>query len=285
MKARRSSFICIAFIAVVLTGPVSCRNETVLAKRISPEALAPRLLHDEAEMRSYLEAFPREEYKIYQVPHLGKFYLDQPPDVIKDTLKRGELYTPRVHERIRKYVRTGTTVIDVGAHIGTMTLTMGKCAGTKGLVYAFEPQKKLFREMFYNLKLNNIQNATALRFGLGDRSEVVEMGPAVIGNEGGTGVGKGGDAVELRTLDSFGFKNVSLIKIDVEGYEDFVLEGAKRTIAESYPVLIVVILGEGDETAAAAGKQKRSEATKSRIIQMGYQLEAINSRDYLGLPL
>jgi FkbM family methyltransferase len=43
--------------------------------------------------------------------------------------------------------------------------------------------------------------------------------------------------VEVYTLDSFGFTDVGFIKIDVEGYEKFVLEGAQQTIANSRPTL------------------------------------------------
>jgi FkbM family methyltransferase len=47
--------------------------------------------------------------------------------------------------------------------------------------------------------------------------------------------------IPLATLDSFMFKNVSFIKIDVEGHESSVLEGAKLTILSSKPVLLVEI--------------------------------------------
>ena len=79
-------------------------------------------------------------------------------------------------------------------------------------------------------QLNQIKNAIPLRFALGFDSEIVEMSPSRQGNEGGTGVGKGGDKVELRSIDSFDFRNVSLIKIDVEGYEKFVIDGAWETM-------------------------------------------------------
>jgi hypothetical protein len=47
--------------------------------------------------------------------------------------------------------------------------------------------------------------------------------------------------VELRPLDSFGFTDCSVIKIDVEGHETSVIEGARKTIAASHPALIVEI--------------------------------------------
>ncbi|NBR78651.1 MAG: FkbM family methyltransferase, partial [Alphaproteobacteria bacterium] len=52
-----------------------------------------------------------------------------------------------------------------------------------------------------------------------------------------------GDQAELRTIDSFGFRNVSLLKIDVESLEDQVLDGARETILESKPVILAEIQG------------------------------------------
>ena len=56
-------------------------------------------------------------------------------------------------------------------------------------------------------------------------------------------MGSGGDRAELRPLDRFGFQNVSLLKIDAEGFEDEVLAGAERLIRESRPVILIEILG------------------------------------------
>ena len=56
-------------------------------------------------------------------------------------------------------------------------------------------------------------------------------------------MGEGGDQAELRTIDSFGFRNVSLLKIDVESLEDQVLDGARETILESKPVILAEIQG------------------------------------------
>ena len=48
-------------------------------------------------------------------------------------------------------------------------------------------------------------------------------------------------AVEMRTLDSFGFSGIDVIKIDVEGFEEFVLKGASETLRTNRPALIVEI--------------------------------------------
>jgi hypothetical protein len=48
--------------------------------------------------------------------------------------------------------------------------------------------------------------------------------------------------VQVETLDSFGFQDVGFIKVDVEGYEKFVLEGAQTLIAQSRPTIQLEIV-------------------------------------------
>ena len=86
-------------------------------------------------------------------------------------------------------------------------------------------------------------------------------------------VGKGGDEVELRTIDSFGFSNVSLIKIDIEGYQAHALKGAKKTISASHPAIIVEI----------REKDASSDETKRILTELGYSIRQIQGPDYLAL--
>lgn len=248
---------------------------------IETSRLAPQLLRDQAAMREYLAAFPLAEYKIYEVDGQGRFYLDGIDDVIKRPLRKGVMWEPYLENLIPQHVKPGTTVIDVGAHIGTHTLTMARAAGRKGRVYAFEPQRKIYRELVRNLELNDARNTVPLRFALGDRHGVIEMSKSAAGNEGGTAVGSGGDKAELRTLDSFGFRNISFIKIDVEGFEDFVLAGAAQTIEQQHPVLLVEIQGGEDYDKAPAKVRQRIEQTIARLKAFGYAVKRVSRHDYL----
>ena len=53
---------------------------------------------------------------------------------------------------------------------------------------------------------------------------------------------KGTETIQVKTLDSYNFKNVDIIKMDVEGYELFALEGARETIERCLPVVQLEIL-------------------------------------------
>ena len=135
-----------------------------------------------------------------------------------------------------------------------------------------------------------------MRYALGAENAIVEMDAPKRGfYEGGVAVGAGGDPVEMRTLDNFGFKDVSLLKIDVEGFEDAVLAGATDTIRSNQPVILIEILGGVDSEAATPEQHARIDATVATIEAFGYRVEALpnvplwrrewNKRhDYIAVP-
>lgn len=252
---------------------------------MAPEALAPTLLQDLDEIASYVEAFPVADYAVHEVAGVGSFYLDDGHDLIKDMLRQGFPWEPEVAALLVKTIRPGSTVLDIGAHIGTHSVTMGRLVGDGGRVYAFEPQRKIYRELVQNMRLNGADNIIPLRYALGSEAGVIEMNPAVAGNEGHTSVGEGGDPVELRTIDSFGFRNVSLVKIDVEGFEDPVLAGCVETIAANRPMLILEIQGDDNFDDAMPAMRAKIVGTIQTIEAMGYRVVRISEFDYMGVPL
>jgi FkbM family methyltransferase len=252
---------------------------------VSASALTARLLRDEDTLKKYLEAFPKADYEVRTWQGVGSFYIDSVDDAIKKHLHSGAGWEAHIKALIQQHAKPATAVLDVGAHIGTHTLSMAKAVGDQGKVFAFEPQKKIYRELVKNLELNGVKNVAALRYALGEgEPSIVEMGVAAKGNEGGTGVGSGGDKVELRTIDSFGFHHVSLMKIDVEGFENHVLRGSKETIARERPILIVEILGGVDYGTATPEQKQRIDETKALIAGMGYRVERVGPHDYMGTP-
>ena len=221
---------------------VTIMSLTALAgcDRAAEPALAPQLLFDADEMAAYLDEFPKGDYQIAEVADLGRFYVDDNPAQLKKALLSGKPWEPHVIRELVDHLAPGDTVLDIGAHIGSLTIPMARLIGPEGTVYAFEPQKKIYRELVHNLKLNELTNAVPLRFALSSKAGIIEMNPA-IAHDGRVSVGEGGDKVEARTIDSFGFSDVSLMKIDVEGHEAEVLRGAEKTIGALHPVIIIEI--------------------------------------------
>lgn len=233
----------------------------------------------------YIQRFPVQNYALYKVGDFAAFYLEKNIDAIKDELRDGNRWEPYLVPYMTKYVKKNTNVIDVGAHIGTHTVLFAKLLKGTGTVWAFEPQKKLFVELNANLFANHIEHVKTFRYAVGERTGKIEMDPPVYGNEGGTHVGKGGDKADLVTLDGLHIKNVSFIKIDVEHYEDNVLDGAVQTIKKYRPVILCEIMGGYQFETAPAHVQTRILKTITKLKGLGYDVRRIQGADFLAVPI
>lgn len=128
---------------------------------------------------------------------------------------------------------TRRVALDIGAHIGLWTKDL---SAHFELVHAFEPVEE-FRQCF----IRNVaaRNVVLHPCALGSTSGTVRL-KVEAENSGMTHVDAQTDSgVPMRTLDSFGLDNVDYIKLDVEGFELFVLEGARETLLRCRPVLTV----------------------------------------------
>ena len=144
-------------------------------------------------------------------------------------------------------VRPGI-VVEIGANIGTHTVPLAKALAAQGRrLVAFEPQPVIFQNLCANLALNGLSNVLAWPFACGDRPQTVYFSLpnyAAAGNFGGVSMALDRStqqiAVPCHPLDALmGSETVSLLKIDVEGFELSALKGASGVIASSRPLLYV----------------------------------------------
>ncbi|MBD2745115.1 FkbM family methyltransferase [Microvirga sp. BT688] len=133
-------------------------------------------------------------------------------------------------------------VCDVGANIGTVSIPIAKAL--PGLsVFAFEPQLPIFRLLMRNVTLNGLMSIEAYPWALGEADGIIEFAtPALTTQTNFGAVGRGsqsGDKVPviIRRLDSLALPPLSIIKIDVEGYDLEVVRGAQETIQRDRPIL------------------------------------------------
>ena len=248
-------------------------------------ATLPTVLADADETRDYINAFPISRYERHEVPGAGHFFIDDTEDVIKRVIVAGVQWEPHILELCQKHIEPSTVVVEIGAHIGSHTLPISRLVGPWGRVYAFELQRKIYRELHHNLALNGATNVVPLRYAIGSgEPRIIEMNPPSPGNEGGTSVGAGGDRAELRSLDSFGFERVSVLKIDVEGYENEVLDGASETIRRNRPVILIEIAGGNLYETAPAEILDQIHNTWKKIEAFDYTVAPIQAHDYIALP-
>ncbi len=148
---------------------------------------------------------------------------------------------------LAQFLQPGATVVEVGANIGTHTVSIARAVGTHGRVIAVEPQRVIFQYLCANLALNGLMNVETHQCGCGsDAGTLVvpemDYSCAVQQNFGGVSLQKSGrgEAVPICRLDDLvGNRKVDFIKIDVEGMEADVLHGAKNTILTSRPTLYI----------------------------------------------
>jgi FkbM family methyltransferase len=241
---------------------------------------------DPHELEQYIASFPKQDYITCYVPYQGKFYVEpNRHDTIKNVLRSGERWEPHILLLINKYAKPGTVVLDIGSHIGTFTMAMSKAVGDSGTVYAFEPQRKIYRELRKNCELNGIKNAVCHRLAIGDQPQIIEMDIETYpGSEGSTGIGGGGDRAEMRTIDSFNFTNVSFVKLDVERSEEQVLDGMVNTILKNKPVIAIELQGGYLwESAPPDIKQKMINSIE-KLEKLGYVVTRVYLHDYLAVP-
>jgi FkbM family methyltransferase len=151
-------------------------------------------------------------------------------------------------------VKPGDLVIEVGANIGAHSVDLARLVGPDGELHAFEPQRIAFQTLCANLALNQSANVRARPIALGSRpgtAQVPTLDPNAPHNFGAASLldASTGETVSLQTLDSLDLPSCSFVKIDVEGMEIAVLEGARETIATYRPLLYVE--NDRDETSAA----------------------------------
>lgn len=151
-------------------------------------------------------------------------------------------YGPGEWKLLRQLIEPGMTVVEIGANVGAHSIDMAK-ACAPGDFYAFEPQPRLFQLLCANLALNNIENAMAYPDACGAAdgwAAIPRLDYGQAANFGGLSLGHGeGLPVRVLALDSLQLATCNLLKIDVEGFEPQVLQGARETILRCRPLIYI----------------------------------------------
>lgn len=138
----------------------------------------------------------------------------------------------------------GDLFVDCGANIGLWTLVASSRVGHSGAVVSFEPNPSTFARLERNIGVLNRfgQRARALPSAVGSEAGNAYFAPDAIHNISrmGSGDGAGLIRVPVTTIDhELEGKQIAGIKIDVEGYELRVLDGARHTIEVCQPWLCI----------------------------------------------
>ena len=142
-----------------------------------------------------------------------------------------------------KYTKN-KVVFDVGAYIGTHTIYISKF-GDPETVYAFEPDPKNFGLLKKNIEANSLDSVVPINKGVWEFDGTVNFKIADASNRGISKVDYAGDTtIQVVSLDKFcSDGKCDCIKIDIEGNELKVLEGARKIIIDNRPVLAIEVHG------------------------------------------
>lgn len=224
---------------------------------------------------SYCQNIPIDRYSVYGADN-KLYWVDEQWDLIKSGyLKQCKPWEADLQTLFAKYIRTGSTVLDVGGHVGSHSIFCSERVGPSGRVYTFEPQAKMFAELLVNLDLNQCRNVTPYRCGLGAQAMDAKILQPNRANEGHSLITPSGtEQVRIKPLDQFDLRDISFIKIDVEGYEYEVLQGGRETILRERPVMVIEIF-----------QGPRYATTMSYLNELGYDVTPCsNDNDYLCIP-
>lgn len=159
--------------------------------------------------------------------------------------------------------KPGDIVLDVGSNIGFYLLNFSFRVLPGGRVFGFEPHPVSYKKLQTNLSAGINKNITVSHMALGDTSGFVE--PYIV-RESNLGMNRvkvtseqNSNRVPLTTLDLFvaenGLSQVNVIKIDVEGFEEYVLRGALQTIRKFKPIMHIEIDDENLQAQASSAQK------------------------------
>jgi FkbM family methyltransferase len=225
---------------------------------------------------------------------------------IAGDLARGDTFEGNfVREVLAPFVRRARYVLDIGAHVGMHTLAyahlLRNVDGAR--IFAFEPQSALRKVLAKNLADNGLQGrVTVLPFAVGHVNAITQLSASISDgpnadrpieygsrnafNLGGLSIGKGGEPVRMRTLDSMAFQGCNFLKIDVEGFEPLVLLGAMDLLRKHRPVVVYENIASKQITPEMIEMFGLSEVPSCASILSGlggYRIHQFGC-NYLALP-
>ena len=150
---------------------------------------------------------------------------------------------------LEQLITKGATIVEAGSNIGAHTVPLAQRIGETGRVYAFEPQRLVFQQLCANIALNQLTNVQTYWSALGTEEAEVslpELSPYEAHNFGNVSCSDTESkntpdfiSVAQTSIDNLQLTQCDLIKIDVEGMELSVLQGAENTIKNTRPVLYI----------------------------------------------
>lgn len=190
-------------------------------------------------------------------------------------------YEKTALKQILRQVKSGWTVYDIGANLGYYSIFFSRAIGKNGQVYSFEANPVCIYFLQANLVLNNVQNCDILPAAILDKNETV---PFTI-NYSSSGLGitqkssfynsKLGHEIVVQGYDldhltsSTALKPPNLVKLDIEGAEEYAIRGMKNILEQNRPILLIEIHG-----------RNAAQQTIPLLEKNGYRFQEMDGREF-----
>lgn len=207
----------------------------------------------------------------------GFAVLEQDTHVSKWVEESGKLcHDGNVGRFILPLIKKGDWVIDGGANIGDHTVAYAEAVGPSGKVWAFEPQPEVYECLLFNV--SNHPNVFPMPLGL---SVDCDSMPFALDpkNRGASHIATAGAAdhsIACITIDSLDLLKLDFIKLDLEGWEFYALEGGSKTIARCKPIIVMEVSRHSERYGV------KRKAIFEWLKVADYNFRALNPKDALG---
>ena len=148
----------------------------------------------------------------------------------------GERYVSEAN-LVRSLLAPGMKVVDVGANVGYYTLMFAQVVGPAGRIIAIEPSPENLPELKLNIERNKLRNVEIVPKAVGNSRKEVGLRSGI--NSGVVRDDKPSYSVEQDLIDNIITEPIDLLKIDVEGFEEFAVEGAQHVLSEHQPTVLL----------------------------------------------
>jgi FkbM family methyltransferase len=187
---------------------------------------------------------------------------------------------PAVQDAIVGHLRPGDTFLDVGANVGFFSLLAARVVGPAGTVVAMEAVPDVARCVEANAHRNSLSNIRVLPVAAGARSGTAQL--ALARHPGGAVLASAGTPPDAtRTIDvpvvaiddlvrRADIPPPNVVKIDVEGAEDSVLDGLGETLTTTRPTLVIEL-----DDASAQGLERRADDLVRRLRALDYRVDRL----------
>jgi FkbM family methyltransferase len=231
-----------------------------LAKRVA-KPLVYHVRHPNAWLVKDVEVVTRDGFRMLCLRE----------NLIERTILETGEWEPWESEAIRQRVGPGDVALDVGANTGYVTLLLAKCCGEAGRVHCFEPTTYAYDRMMRNVASNPALEGRIRANKLGllaspvVREEALEsrFSERVLAHSEP-------ELIRFTTIDSYcaenGIEHVNFMKVDVDGHDFNVVQGARHVLTTNHPILLLELNERGLSAHGAS-----VAAYVSLLMEYGYE--------------